>query len=206
MMSSQETLCNDKTNILIVDDHPVVRQGLTTLINQELDLTVCGEAENVPQAMGAIRALQPDMVVVDLSLAGQDGIELIKDIMIRYRRTPILVLSMHSESLYAERALRAGASGYIMKHEVAEMVIIAIRQILKGEIYLSDHMVSQTVHKFVDNWSDLSENPVESLSDRELEVFRLIGRGLETRQIAQRLHLSPKPLKLTAHISRTSYR
>ena len=195
MMLSQGGPSDDKTRILIVDDHPVVRQGLTTLINQEPDLVVCGEAENVHQAMTAIRALHPNLAVIDLSLGGQDGIELIKDIVQQYGKIHILVLSMHRESLYAERALRAGASGYIMKQEAVEMVIVAIRQIVKGEIYLSDHMVSHTVHKFIDSGYNLGEDPVESLSDRELEVFRLIGRGHETRQIASELHLSPKTVE-----------
>ena len=195
MISSQDTQCENKTRILIVDDHAVVRQGLTTLISQEPDLAVCGEAENVHQAMCAIRALQPDIAVVDLSLGGQDGIELIKDVIKQYGKIRILVLSMHRESLYGERALRAGASGYIMKQEAAEMIIVAIRQILKGEIYLSEQMVSHTVHKFIDNGYELGIDPVESLTDRELEVFRLIGRGHETRQIADELHLSPKTVE-----------
>ena len=129
---------NDITRILIVDDHPLVRQGLTTLINQESDLTVCGEAENTPQARRAVEALKPDMAIVDLALDGQDGIELIRDIIRQHGKLPILVLSMHRESLYAERAIRAGASGYIMKQEATNLVIVAIRQILQGEIYLSD--------------------------------------------------------------------
>ena len=195
MIPYQNTRFIDKTKLLIIDDHAVVRQGLTTLINQEPDLSVCGEAENVPQAMSAIQALQPDMAIVDLSLGGQDGIELIKNVVRQYHRIKILVLSMHHESFYGERALRAGANGYITKHEAAEMIIVAIRQILKGEVYLSERIVSQTVHKFIDNGYESGVDPVESLTDRELEVFRLIGRGYESRRIAEELHLCTKTVE-----------
>ncbi len=184
-----------KTRIFIVDDHPIVRQGLTELINHEQDLEVCGHAEDASEAMGTIKKLQPDMAIVDISLKETSGMELIKDIKVQYPNLVVLALSMHDESLYAERALRAGARGYVMKAEATEKVITAIRKILGGQIYVSDRMSAKMVRKLVEGGPDAGESAIERLSDRELEVFHLIGQGYGTRQIAERLHLSIKTIE-----------
>lgn len=190
-----------KRSILIVDDHPVVRQGLAQLINQEKDLEVRGYAEDAFQAMQAIKDIRPDMVIVDISLKDTSGMDLVKDMKIQYPNLPILILSMHDESLYAERALRAGAKGYIMKHEATERVITAIRRVLTGQIYVSDTMAAKMVSKLATGAAPQSASPVESLSDRELEVLRLIGEGHKTRDVADRLHLSVKTIETyRAHI------
>jgi DNA-binding NarL/FixJ family response regulator len=190
-----------KRSVLIVDDHPVVRQGLAQLINQEKDLEVRGYAEDAFQAMQAIKDVRPDMVIVDISLKDTSGMDLIKDVKIQYPNLPILILSMHDESLYAERALRAGAKGYIMKHEATEQVITAIRRVLAGQIYVSDTMAAKMVTKLATGAAQPSASPVESLSDRELEVFRLIGEGHKTRDVADKLHLSVKTIETyRAHI------
>jgi len=191
----------DKSKILIVDDHPIVRQGLAELVNHENDLAVCGQAEDAHQAMKAIKELRPNIAVVDISLRETSGIELIKDINVQYPNLPVLALSMHDESLYAERALRAGAKGYIMKAEATEKVITAIRKILGGEVYVSDKMAAKMVRKLVGRRTEISTSPIERLSDRELEVFNLIGKGYGTRQISERLHLSIKTIETyRAHI------
>ncbi|MFQ5989545.1 MAG: response regulator [Candidatus Methylomirabilales bacterium] len=183
-----------KARIFIVDDHPILRQGLTQLINQEADLSVCGEAEDTHAAFEAIGAVRPDIVIVDISLKNVDGIELIKKIRMRDDKLHILVLSMHDEALYAERALRAGANGYIMKQEAADQVVRAIRRVLGGEIYVSEKMGSKLLQKIVHR-RYVGDSPVDTLSDRELEVFRLIGRGYRTRQIAEMLHVSVKTIE-----------
>jgi len=191
----------NKTKILIVDDHPIVRQGLTELINQQKDLVVCGQAEDAHQAMTAIRTLNPDMVIVDIALKETSGMELIKDIRTQYHNLPVLTLSMHDESLYAERALRAGAKGYIMKQEATEKVIAAIRKVLSGQVYVSDEMAARMVHKLVSGGADVGVSAIDRLSDRELEVFDLIGHGRGTREISERLHLSIKTIETyRAHI------
>jgi len=185
--------------VLIVDDHPIVRQGLAQLINQEADLQVCGQAEDAHQAMQAIRTLKPDMVIVDISLKDTSGIELLKDIKVQHTDLPILMLSMHDEGVYAERSLRAGARGYIMKQEATERVITAIRRVLAGEVYVSDTVATRMVSKLAAGTGHAS--PLDSLSDRELEVFRLIGEGHGTRQVAEKLHLSVKTIETyRAHI------
>ncbi|MHC4104060.1 MAG: response regulator transcription factor [Planctomycetota bacterium] len=185
----------NKSNILIVDDHPIVRQGLAEMINHEDDLVVCGQAEDAHQAMKAVKELNPDMAIVDISLKETSGMELIKDLKSQYPNLPALALSMHDESLYAERALRAGARGYIMKAEATEKVITAIRKILSGEIYISDKMASKMMRKLVGGNAEMNTSPVERLSDRELEVFQLIGKGFGTRQISERLFLSIKTIE-----------
>jgi len=192
---------NTKAKVLIVDDHPIVRQGLAELINAEKDLTVCALAEDAAQAMAAIKSAKPDIAVVDISLKEKSGIELIKDIKAQYASLPILVLSMHDESLYAERALRAGALGYIMKHEATDKVIVGIRSILSGQVFVSDKMAAKMVHKMVGGSASEGASPIETLSDRELEVFTLIGRGHGTRDIAEKLFLSVKTIETyRAHI------
>jgi DNA-binding NarL/FixJ family response regulator len=192
---------NRKSKIFVVDDHPIVRQGLGLLINREPDMIVCGAAEETQSALRAISTLQPDVMVVDISLTGPDGLELVKTIRTRDANLPILVLSMHDESIYAERALRAGANGYIMKQEATEKVLVAIRRILRGDVYLSDRVSSKMLQQYVRGSSTARESPVADLSDRELEVFRLVGEGHGTRQIAEELHLSVKTVETyQAHI------
>jgi DNA-binding NarL/FixJ family response regulator len=185
----------EKTKIIIVDDHPIIRKGLSDLINQEKDLEVCGQAEDAHEGLQAVKAVNPDMVVVDISLKETSGIELIKDINTQYPNLPVLALSMHDESLYAERALRAGAKGYIMKAEATEKVVTAIRKVLRGELYVSDRMAAKMVRKLVGSGPAVGSSPIDRLSDRELEVFLLIGQGRGTRQIAEKLHLSVKTIE-----------
>ena len=184
-----------KARVLVVDDHPVVRQGLRLLIDHESDLKVCAEAETVADALEAITKHKPDVAVVDLSLRGTSGLELIKDIRVRHADLPVLVLSMSDESVYAERVLRAGASGYLMKEAATEEVLTALRRVLDGGIYLSDAMASRLLAQLVRGVPADGGSPVDRLSDRELEVFGLIGRGLGTGEIARRLHLSPRTIE-----------
>ncbi len=187
--------------VMLLDDHPVMREGLAQLINHEPDLQVCGQFEDAPPAFEAVPKLNPDVVIIDLSLKGSSGLELVKNIKANYPKIPLLVLSMHDESLYAERALRAGASGYIMKAEATEAVLGAIRQVLGGGIYLSQKMSSKLMHQLASGRPGTAGSLMERLSDRELEVFSLIGQGRGTRQIAEQLHLSVKTIEShRAHI------
>jgi len=187
--------------IFIVDDHPLVREGLIRLIHPQPDLIVCGEASTTQQALKAIPVLKPDIVILDLTLGSSDGLDLIKDMKLRALKSLVLVLSAHDESLFAERALRAGAKGYIMKEEAAKNVLKAIRRILAGEIYLSEKMAAKMLHKVAEGKSDAKTLPEGALSDRELQVFQLIGKGLGTRQIAEELHISAKTVEsYRAHI------
>ena len=186
---------SQKRRVFIVDDHPLVREWLTTLINQQTDLTVCGEAATAAEAMQAILASKPEVAVVDISLKDSFGIDLIKDLTQACPSLVVLVLSMHEESHYAERALRAGAKGYIVKRETTKNVIEAIRRVLGGEFYLSDAMEQVITKQFVQGKTLATLSPVERLSDRELAVFELLGRGLGTRQIAETLRLSIKTLQ-----------
>jgi DNA-binding NarL/FixJ family response regulator len=189
-----------KATVLLVDDHPIVRQGLTQLINQEPDLAVCGQAEDANGAFHAIATQRPDVVILDISLNGPDGLAVLKDIRMSHATLPVLVLSMHDESLYAERVLRAGANGYIMKQEATERVLEAIRRIRGGEVYVSDRIAKRLLRQVVS--SPVSgKSPMEALTDRELAVFRLIGKGRGTREIADDLHLSVKTVEsYQAHI------
>jgi DNA-binding NarL/FixJ family response regulator len=184
-----------KYSVLLVDDHPIVRQGLALLIDRERDLSVCGEAEGAHSALQSIAALRPDVVVLDISLNGRDGLDVLKEIRTITTSLPVLILSMHDESIYAERAMRAGANGYIMKQEATEKVLVAIRRILQGEVYLSDRLTSSMLQQFVHGAPAAKGSPLLSLTDRELEVFRLIGEGRGTRQIADELHLSVKTIE-----------
>lgn len=191
----------NKTNILIVDDHPLIKQGLTSVLEREDDFVVAGYAKNSAEAMQAVKFLKPDMVILDISLDGENGLELIKDMKIRHGDVNIIVLSMHDEGLYAERALRAGAKGYVMKHEAAENLIDAIRRVLSGEVYTSERMAAKMVKRFIGGRQDEDGSPLDRLSDRELEVFQLIGQGNGTRQIAEKLYLSVKTIETyRAHI------
>ena len=190
-----------KKKVFVVDDHPIVRQGLAQMVNREPDLTVCGEAEDASTVLQAIVAVKPDIMIVDISLNGPDGLELLKNIRTRYPALPVLILSMHDESIYAERALRAGANGYIMKHEAAEKVLGAVRQILNHETYVSDRVASKILQRYISGSDSPKSSPLSELSDRELEVFRLIGKGHSTRMIAEELHLSVKTVEsYQAHI------
>jgi DNA-binding NarL/FixJ family response regulator len=184
-----------KHKVLVVDDHPIVRQGLTQLINQESDFIVCGDAGDIPQALKAINDCKPDVIIVDISLGHTSGIRLIEDLSHNYPNLSILALSMHDESIYAERCLKAGAKGYIMKQEPPEKVVSALRKILDGDIYISDKLGTKLLHKFVTKKADASGSPVELLSNRELEVFQLVGQGLKTRKIAEELNLSVKTVE-----------
>ena len=190
-----------KKRILVVDDHPIVRQGLALLINREPDLVVCGEAEDAMGAMHVLASAHPDILIVDISLNGPDGIDLLKNIRLSHPTLPVLILSMHDELIYAERALRAGANGYIMKQEATENVLVAARRILNGEIYVSARIANQMLRHYITGSGTLRNSSIADLSDRELEVFRLIGDGHGTRQIAKELHLSIKTVEsYQAHI------
>jgi len=192
---NQSGIRKGKIRVLLIDDHPILRRGLAQLINQEADLTVCGEAEDAPKAFELVGTLRPDVAVVDISLKSGNGIELIKNVKARYPELAMLVLSMHDESLYAERALRAGGLGYIMKEEAIEQVLVAIRRVLTGEIFLSDKMKSKMLQQLANGRTKAIVSPIEHLTDRELEVFRLIGEGHSTRQIAGELHLSVRTVE-----------
>ena len=182
---------NNEVRIFLADDHPIFRHGLMQLINNEEDMTVCGDAENAFDALNQIKIIKPDLLIVDISLKDRSGIELIQDIKLYNTKIPILVLSMHEESFYAKRVLKLGAKGYIMKAETYESVINAIRQVLKGKIYLSDNIADGILHELVDGTLDNTlASPVDTLTNRELEVFQLIGKGNGTRQIAKTLNLS----------------
>jgi|ERR1035438_1634735 DNA-binding NarL/FixJ family response regulator len=197
----QATVITKKCRVLLVDDHPIVRQGLALLIDREADLLVCGEAEGAHTAFHAIETLKPDIVVLDISLSGPDGLDVLKEIRMKTSVLPVLILSMHDESIYAERAMRAGANGYIMKQEATEKVLIAIRRILQGDVYLSDRLTNTMLQQFVRGTAPSKGSPLVSLTDRELEVFRLIGEGHGTRRIADELHLSVKTIEsYQAHI------
>jgi DNA-binding NarL/FixJ family response regulator len=190
-----------RRQVLVVDDHPIVRHGLALLINREPDLMVCGEAEDAHSATRAIASLRPDLVILDISLGGPDGLELLKQIRTRNNNLPVLVMSMHDEAIYAERVLRAGANGYIMKQEATDRVLTAVRRILEGQVYVPDRVASRMLRQYAHTSSVTMRSPFASLSDRELEVFRLIGGGRSTRQIAEILHLSVKTVEsYQAHI------
>jgi len=184
-----------RIKILIVDDHPILRKGLAMVINQEQDLVVAGEAEDAQAALKMIDSVNPDLAIVDLSLPGIDGIELIKTMKLKYKDLPSLVVSMHDESIYAERALRAGARGYIMKQEAVEKVLVAIRRVVKGEIFVSDKITTKMLETLILSDDKKVSSPVDLLSNRELTVFRLIGQGFKTSQIASELHLSVKTVE-----------
>jgi DNA-binding NarL/FixJ family response regulator len=181
---------------LIVDDHPAVREALASRIGRQPDLEVCGEAADTTEALRLVADTQPDMAVVDISLKTGNGIDLIKRITDRNDRVRMLVWSMHSESLYAERALRAGALGYINKDQATDKIVEAIRRVLDGKVYLSDAMAEKLLHRTVGGGrKGATRSTLDALADRELEVFRLIGQGVKTAEIAQRLHLSVKTVE-----------
>ncbi|MFO1487650.1 MAG: response regulator transcription factor [Verrucomicrobiota bacterium] len=185
-----------KKKILIVDDHPMMRQGLAQLINNEPDLSVTWEADNAGQAIDVVSRNQPDLIIADISLPDKNGLELIKDILALSAKALILVVSMHDETLYAERVLRAGGRGYLMKQEGGKKLMEAIRQVLSGQIYVSEKMSAKILEIFSGRRSESGGSPVGRLSDREFEVFQLIGEGKGTREIADKLHLSVKTVEV----------
>jgi DNA-binding NarL/FixJ family response regulator len=199
--SSNGAFSSRKKTVFVVDDHPIIRRGLALLINREPDLTVCGDAEEMHAALSAINSLKPDILILDISLNGPDGLEILKNVRLTAPHLPVLILSMHDESLYAERALRAGANGYVMKQEAIENVLTALRRILSGEIYVSKKIANSMLLHYIRGGSTPEHSSVAELTDRELEVFRLIGEGNGTRQIADALHLSVKTVEsYQAHI------
>lgn len=194
-MSKKSNNVPNIAKVLIVDDHPIVRQGFTQFINREPDLEVCGDAEDANRALIAIEKLNPDIAIIDISLKGSNGLELIKSIRMQYPKLLMLVVSMHDESRYAERVLRAGARGYVMKEEKIDVVLKAVRQVLRGDIYLSEQMIPKVLTRIIDESRDPNGTVVEILSDRELEIFHLIGHGQKTCQIAEQLHVSVKTVE-----------
>jgi len=191
----QSTTFENKKRVFIVDDHPIVRDGLITIINHEKDFEVCGEADESREALKAISELKPDVVIVDITLKNSDGIELTKNLKARYPTLPVIVLSIHDEFTYAERALRAGAQAYLMKEVVSESIVTAIRTVLSGEIYVSNTMGKKLLRKLAAGKADTISAPIDSLSDRELEIFRLIGQGYKPSKIAKSMHLSVKTVE-----------
>ncbi len=181
--------------IMIVDDHPSTRDGLITRVALEPDLEVVGEASDVNEAIAVIGEVRPDLAVIDVSLKSTSGIDLIKAVKERYPHVKMLVWSMYDESLYAERALRAGAMGYINKQQVTDTIIDAIRTILGGELFLSKELSAKMLHRVIAGKKSVPVSPVDSLSDRELETFRLIGQGMATKEIAKAMCLSPKTIE-----------
>jgi DNA-binding NarL/FixJ family response regulator len=193
-MNMDGNLSNQKRRIVLVEDHPIFRLGLRELINQEKDLVVCGEAEDKIKAWSEIQRLKPDMVILDLSLKDGDGISLIKDIAKTYKNIPVLVVSMHDESIFAERSLIAGAKGYINKQETSVSIIEAIHCLFKGKVFVSNKIKEDILHHFVGGVDSYDKFPIERLTDRELEVFQLIGKGCSTNEIALKLNLSAKTI------------
>ncbi len=179
-----------KSRVFLVDDHAMFREGLRQLIEREPEIVVCGDAADADTALEGIAGTHPDLVIVDISLGGSSGIDLIKTIKKEYEDLPVLVVSMHEESLYAERALRAGAMGYVMKHEPSKTVKAAIRKVLGGDMHLSEKMASSMVGKFMHGDSEQPASPLEALSDRELEVFRMLGQGKAVRVIAEDMNVT----------------
>lgn len=184
-----------RARILLVDDHPLVRERLAEIVNREADLIVSGEAEDRHEAIEAILAKPPDLVIVDLTLKNSDGLELIKDIRARWPKMRMLVVSMHDESLYAERVIRAGAMGYITKQEATRRILSAIRRVLTGSIYLNEKIANRLLSRLTAHADQATATPAESLADREFQVFELTGRGLNTHDIARRLHIAVKTVE-----------
>ncbi|MGA7125801.1 MAG: response regulator transcription factor [Chthoniobacterales bacterium] len=181
-----------KTRILIVDDHPMTRAGLVHLINHQPEMVVDGEAEDAAQALDLLASKRPDLMLIDITLPGKSGLELIKDVKAMHPDLPMLVLSMHDESLYADRVLRAGARGYITKHEGGDKLMGAIRHVLSGRIYVSESMSAHILEIFSGGQTGIDRSSIQKLSDREFEVFEALGEGLSSHEIARKLHLSAK--------------
>jgi len=190
-MAKQLPAQPEQKQIFIVDDHPVFREGLVGLVKREADLAVCGEADNAPQALAGIEQLNPDLVLLDIGLPGKSGLELTKDLRAMLPAIAVLVISMHDETLYAERVLRAGGRGYIMKQEGPEKILQAIRHVLDGQVFVSGKMSDRILHA-LSNPRAKTDSPIAQLTDREFEIFQLIGRGKDSHAIAEQLHLSAK--------------
>jgi DNA-binding NarL/FixJ family response regulator len=184
-----------RRRIFLVDDHPLVREGLTNLIDGQSDLTVCGEAEDWAGAVDGIAKTRPDIALIDISLKNESGLELVKNLDNQFPLVALIVLSMHDEALYAERALRAGARGYVMKRETTKSVLTCIRRVLEGGVYVSERVVNSMARRLSASSKTAGTSPVERLSDRELEIFRLLGQGRTTSEIAEDLHLSLKTVQ-----------
>lgn len=198
---SADKSAQGKTKIYIIDDHPIMVQGLRELINNQKDLRIIGSTDDWHVALDQIKKLLPDLVILDVTLKDANGIEVLKNLKIHFPNLRVLMLSMHDENLYAMRSLKAGAQGYIMKAEAVDKVLTAIRQVLNGEVYLSEAMSKRTMFQLLGRGGTRTGSPLEDLSDRELEVFTLIGQGCTTRQIAEKLHLSIKTVEThRAHI------
>jgi len=191
-----------RRRVLVVDDHPVVRQGLSLAIGREIDMEVCGEAEHIEEALRLVEGGQPDVVIIDLSLDGEDGIDLIDYVKSRWPSIKILVYSSHDEDTYAGRVLRAGAAGFVSKREAMSKIIAAVRQVLGGEVYLSPQMATRLLQRAAVGKS-LDYNPVETLSNRELQVFEMIGQGMNTAEIARKLEVSPKTVESHRKVIKT---
>ena len=195
MKNEEHVETGRKIQILIVDDHPVVRDGLTTVLNHEQDFHVCGQTDDAPEALQAIAELNPDIAIVDISLKSSDGIELTKTIKARYPKLFVIVLSIHDELVYAERVLLAGAKAYLMKDAISENIVKAIRTVSRGEIYVSDTVAKKFLHIVAGDKAGTIRTAIDNLSDREFETFRLIGQGYKASQIAEQLHLSVKTIE-----------
>src|SRR5256714_7940673 len=195
MNENIEKEADSQHRIFLVDDHPLVREGLANLINQQNDLTVCGEAEDSAEAISRIGATRPDVALIDISLKNESGLELVKNLDNQFPLVALIVLSMHDEALYAERALRAGARGYVMKRETTKSVLTCIRRVLEGGVYVSERVVNSMARRLSASSKTAGTSPVERLSDRELEIFRLLGQGRTTSEIAEDLHLSLKTVQ-----------
>ena len=193
--TSKPAAAKDKKRILILDDHPITRQGLAQLLSREADLLVCGEVDTAEQAFAAIKSRRPDLILTDLTLPGKSGLDFIREMKTLHPGMKTLVLSMHDEGVYAERAIRAGAGGYIMKSESGEKLLRAIRQVLAGEICVSEKVSGSLLNHLAGHRSDRSDTALSMLTGREFEVFQLIGQGLSTRQIGERLHISGKTVE-----------
>src|SRR5215472_7187226 len=192
--SSSKTIAR-KNRVFIVDDHPLVREGLTNLINGQDDLIICGEAKNSAQALDGIMKTDPDVALIDISLENESGLELVKQLGSEFPQVALIVLSMHDETLFAERVLRAGARGYVMKHETSKSVLASIRRVIGGDIYVSERIVNRMALRLTSGRRRARSSPVERLSDRELEIFRLLGQGRTPSEIAQDLNLSLKTVQ-----------
>jgi DNA-binding NarL/FixJ family response regulator len=195
MNSSPSETVARKSRVFIVDDHPLVREGLTNLINRQDDLVVCGEAKDASQAINGIMKARPGVALIDISLTNESGLELVKQLARQFPEVALIVVSMHDETLYAERALRAGARGYVMKHETSKSVLASIRRVLSGGVYVSEKIVNRMAQRSSLSRKPVTISPVERLSDRELEIFRLLGQGRTSSQIARDLNLSLKTVQ-----------
>lgn len=195
MTSSVAVINKEKHKVLIVDDHPITREGMSEIINREKDIAVCCEAGNIQEAMQTLSDCRPDIAIVDLTLEKSNGLRLLENISYSYQGLPVLVYSMHDEALYAERCFKAGARGYIMKQEPSRKFLSALRTVLNGEVYVSDRLSEKLLNKLIDRKKDHPASSIELLGNRELEVYQLVGQGLKKRDIAENLNISLKTVE-----------